>query len=131
MGAAALDETLYLAGGYDGEAELATVYAFMPATGIWAAKAPLPEKRGGLGLVATGWMLYAIGGGWTGAPAGSERYDPAVDTWASFEAPFEFQWRNIGLAVTDWAIIVAGGWNGPAARYLSAVTVYPLQEGAY
>jgi len=124
IGAAVLDETIYLVGGYDGQDEFNQTYAFNPETGQWLEKASLQEKRGGLGLVSNGNNLFAIGGGWNHALSTSEKYDPKTDTWSSFEAPYNSQWRNFGLAVIDTKIYAVGGWDGTHEKYIDSVVSY-------
>lgn len=124
IGAATLGETIYLAGGYNGETEFNQVYAFVPKSGDLQAKAPLKEKRGGLGLISGGNNLYAIGGGWLHESSLNEKYDPASDTWTTFESPVNGQWRNLGLAVIDTTIYAVGGWDGDAEEYMDSVVSY-------
>jgi DNA-binding CsgD family transcriptional regulator/N-acetylneuraminic acid mutarotase len=124
LGAAALGEAIYIVGGYDGQNELNQTYAFMPETGEWVAKAPLQEKRVGLGLVSNGQSLFAVGGGWGQALNTNEQYDPATDNWSSFETPFSSQWRNMGVATVDTMIYAVGGWDGTEAEYMDAMKSY-------
>ena len=124
MGIARLDQEIYLVGGYDGEAEFDTTYAFDPKTGAWQPKAPLNEKRGGLGLISDNQSLYAIGGGWIHSPDSSERYDPALDQWIPFEAAPTSKWRNMGLTRIDTTIYAVGGWNGTDKEFMDGVASY-------
>jgi N-acetylneuraminic acid mutarotase len=124
VGAAALDDTIYIVGGYDGHNEFDKTYAFKPRTGEWVEKAPLLEKRGGLGLISSGDNLFAIGGGWDHALQTSEKYDPELDNWTSFETPFISRWRNMGLAVIDTKIYAIGGWDGTEEKYINTVVSY-------
>ena len=124
VGAAALDDTIYIVGGYDGQNEFDRSYAFKPRTGEWIETAPLLEKRGGLGLISSSDNLFAIGGGWDHALQTSEKYDPELDTWTSFETPFISRWRNMGLAVIDTKIYAIGGWDGTEEKYINTVVSY-------
>lgn len=121
MGAAVFDETIYLVGGYDGETELDTTYTFDPSTETWSEKAHLQEKRGGLGLIAGGGSLFAIGGGWLHPLETSEKYNSTTDSWESFETPFKSQWRNLGLTTIDGKIYAVGGWDGTEEKYIDSV----------
>lgn len=121
MGTAVLSDTIYLVGGYDGQDEFDQAYIFELKTGRWQEKTSLHEKRGGLGLIAAANNLYVIGGGWNQTLTTSEKYDPAADTWATFEAPFSNQWRNMGLAAVDTRIYAVGGWNGTERKYMDSV----------
>jgi DNA-binding CsgD family transcriptional regulator/N-acetylneuraminic acid mutarotase len=124
MGAATLGDAIYIAGGYNGETEFSQTYAFDPRTGSLEEKAALQEKRGGLGLISGGGNLYAIGGGWQHESSLNEKYDPANNSWTSFESPFSSQWRNLGLAAIDTTIYAVGGWDGTAEEYLDSNVSY-------
>ncbi len=125
FGAAVLDDKLiYIAGGYDGKSEYNQTYAFDPETGTWSEKAPMQEKRAGLGMVNIAGQLYAVGGGWNHDLEMSERYNPAADSWTAFETPFPNQWRNLGLAALDAEIYAVGGWNGTDEEYLDEIVSY-------
>jgi DNA-binding CsgD family transcriptional regulator len=126
MGAAVITETIYLVGGHDGADELDQTYQFNPTAGTWLARAPLPEKRAGLGLVNIADNLYAIGGGWQQPLTPSERYDPATNTWTPFEAPFTHQWVNPGLAAIGTKIYAVGGLDTAQQEYLDAVVSYQV-----
>jgi DNA-binding CsgD family transcriptional regulator/N-acetylneuraminic acid mutarotase len=124
VGAAVLNDTIYIAGGFDGDNEYNQTYVFEPETGAWIEKSPLNEKRGGLKLISTGHNLYAIGGGYAQTTAGNEKYDPATDTWTSFDSPVTHQWRNMGLAAIDTTIYAIGGWDGSDEKYMDTVVSY-------
>ena len=126
VGAAVLNEAIYVAGGYDRENEYNDTYVFEPETGTWEKKASMQEKRGGLGLIAAANNLYATGGGWTHTLTTSEKYDPASNTWTTFETPFTDQWRNMGLAVIDTKIYAMGGWDGTENKYMDSVVSYQV-----
>ena len=119
-----LEGVIYIAGGYDGANEFNQTYAFKPQTGEWVEKAPLQEKRVGLGLVSNGQNLFAVGGGWGQALNSSEKYDPGTDSWSSFETPFNSQWRNMGLATNGTMMYAVGGWDGTEAEYMDSVVSY-------
>lgn len=126
LAVSALDGIIYVVGGFDGEHELATVAAYDPrnegrAAGPWTSRAALTQPRGGLGLVALGSRLYAIGGGWTAALAFNEQYDARADAWSRIETPIVGQWRNLGLATLGNKIYAVGGWS---SGYLSVNEEY-------
>jgi DNA-binding CsgD family transcriptional regulator/N-acetylneuraminic acid mutarotase len=110
--AGVIEGVVYVVGGYDGVHEYADTLAYDVATDTWAERAPMSVARGGLGAAVVGNNLYAIGGGWESYLATNERYDPATDTWATFESPVLGEWRNLGVAATDTHIYAVGGWNG-------------------
>ncbi|MCU0503400.1 MAG: LuxR C-terminal-related transcriptional regulator [Anaerolineae bacterium] len=117
LAASSLQDHIYVVGGYDGQRELATVAAYDPAgegtaAGPWSSRAPLSQPRGGLGLVALGQRLYAVGGGWTEPLAFNEQYDIKTGAWSRIETPAVGQWRNLALAALGNKLYAVGGWNG-------------------
>ena len=50
-------------GGEEPDGTIASVYAYDLATRRWAQLADLPTPRHGLGVVALGGRVYAVGGG--------------------------------------------------------------------
>ena len=126
VGATVLNDVIYVVGGYNGQDEFNQTYIFVPETGEWLEKAPLQERRGGLGLIGINGNLYAIGGGWETTLTMGEKYDPATDAWTTFETPFTNQWRNLGLTAIDTKIYAAGGWDGTEEAYMDALVSYQL-----
>ena len=126
MAAASLDGLIYIVGGYDGRRELDTVAVYDPAgegtaSGPWSAAAALGQARGGLGLVALGTRLYAVGGGWSASLTFNEQYDVQTAAWSRIGTPVAGQWRNLGLAALGGKLYAAGGWSG---SYMAAVEEY-------
>jgi hypothetical protein len=72
----------------------------------------LLQARAGLGMVAVGGRIYAIGGGWSNYLGFSERFDPVDQNWIPLESPLVGEWRNLGLAASETSIYAVGGWNG-------------------
>ncbi|MCB0209590.1 MAG: hypothetical protein KDJ52_09680 [Anaerolineae bacterium] len=126
MGTAVLQESIYLVGGYNDQTEHNTTYTFDPPSGQWQEKAPMLEKRGGLGLISNGRSLYAVGGGWNHNLTSSEKYDPASDSWTPFETPSSSQWRNMGLTIAGNAIYAVGGWDGATEEFVNEVSSYQV-----
>ncbi len=124
VGVATLNDQIYVVGGFDGKNEFNHTHIFEPGQGAWLEKAPLQQKRGGLGLISVANSLYAIGGGWDQPLTSNEKYDPKSNTWTTFESPFTHPWRNMGLAATDTRIYAIGGWNDNAEEFMDAVTSY-------
>jgi N-acetylneuraminic acid mutarotase len=124
VGIAVIDDTIYVAGGYDGENEYDQMYAFTPNTGEWQKKKPMQEKRGGLGLVTGNNNLFAIGGGWDQPLDTNEKYDPQTNTWTNFETSFANQGRNLGVATIDTNIYVVGGWDGTDKQFMDSIVSY-------
>lgn len=110
--AAALSDRVFYVGGHDGKQELNMCEVYLPAERRWQSCAPLLQPRSGLGLVALGNRLQAVGGGWETYLGFNERYDAARDQWTAFATPMVGEWRNLGLAAWDGALYAVGGWNG-------------------
>lgn len=111
-GAGVIGDKVYVVGGYDGTRELPLCEVYDPAADAWSSCAPMSVGRGGVSVAVVGSTLYAVGGGWESYLAFNERYEPATDTWYSFETPIVGQWRNLGLAATDVYLYAIGGWGG-------------------
>jgi DNA-binding CsgD family transcriptional regulator len=109
--AATLDDRIYIVGGYAGGQELDICQVYLPVTEEWESCAPMLEGRGGLGLVAVGHQLRAIGGGWEEHLAYNQWYDPGKGTWFRFETPIAGQWRNVGVAELGGKVYAVGGWS--------------------
>lgn len=112
FGAALVDDALYIAGGYDGENELADVHRYRLAGGEWQTLASLTIPRGGITLSHDGVALLALGGGWTRPVSDHERYDAVADQWTTFASPIPGEWRHLGAVSRDGVIHLVGGWSG-------------------
>ena len=96
--------------------------AFSSATvaeDTWAAKAPMQQARGGLGVVAVNGKIYAIGGStasgsyppdaFAGGLVGTnEEYDPETDTW-TYRAPMPTPRAHFAIAAYRNKIYCIGG----------------------
>ncbi|MGQ9667366.1 MAG: Kelch repeat-containing protein [Anaerolineae bacterium] len=125
-GAAVLDDRIYVVGGYDGQRELNICQAFSPAAleagqNPWEDCPPLSLARGGLGLVAAGKTLYAIGGGWQSYLAYNEQFDAEKGEWTHLDTPIEGEWRNLAAVSDGKTVYALGGWNG---QYLDSLWAY-------
>ena len=78
--AAVLDGKLWVTGGNNNNASLASVEVFDPASNTWdATKAAMTTGRYGHALAVLDGELHAVGGeGKTSA----EKYDPRADSWS-------------------------------------------------
>lgn len=103
VGAAAIGETVYAAGGYSyygGYFNQLRVYS--PSTG-WENKAAMPTVRAYFGMASTGGKLYAVGGenAGTGALNKVEQYSPETNTWATM--------ANLPNSLSHVSVVEAGG----------------------
>lgn len=75
----------------------------------WRARAVLPVARQGMGLVAYGGQVYALGGESAEGVSGSvERYDPQTDSWTSL-ASKPHAVADVAAALIGDQIYVPGG----------------------
>ena len=112
LGATAVEDRIYVAGGFDGEEELALARAYQVAEGRWTELPPLSTPRGGLQLIYDGLAVFALGGGWTQAIETHERFDPATGLWSNFPSPLTGEWRNLGAVEENGQLHLMGGWSG-------------------
>ncbi|MCA1811316.1 MAG: hypothetical protein LC623_04810, partial [Halobacteriales archaeon] len=80
-----LGDLIYVAGGYDGVAELATVEIFDTATSVWLPGVAMPTARSNAVAGVCEGHIYVIGGTISGGinVATVEEYDPATATWTA------------------------------------------------
>ncbi|WGF86639.1 Kelch repeat-containing protein [Marinivivus vitaminiproducens] len=84
-------------------------HAFVPATGQWEERTPMPTPRSGHGAVLLRGRIWCMGGEETNKVFGQlESYDPATDGWTS-HAPMLTPRHGLGAAVLGDRIHVAGG----------------------
>lgn len=112
FGAALVDESIFVVGGYDGQQELSEAELLNLADGSWDTLPPLSTPRGGLALVYDGLAVFALGGGWTYPIRTFERYDPSTNAWSNFPSPIQGEWRHLGAAAQDERLHLVGGWSG-------------------
>ncbi len=112
-GAAVMEETIYLAGGYNGQHETDRFQRYTLGAESWELLPPLTQPRGGIQLVYDGFAIFAVGGGWTASVETLERFDPATGLWSHIPAPVGGEWRNLAAASNqgDYLYFV-GGWSG-------------------
>ena len=79
---AALDNKIYVTGGWDGTQYISSVYCYDPDTNTWSQMSNMNIARDIPNLVSLHGKLYAIGGMYVGTVLESvEVYDPAKNTW--------------------------------------------------
>jgi DNA-binding CsgD family transcriptional regulator/N-acetylneuraminic acid mutarotase len=121
LGAVVVDQTIYVAGGYNGLRELADFGAYNLESGEWRTFAPLNVPRAGLVLVHDGVSVLALGGGWTRTIQTHERYDSLANGWIGLPSPVQGEWRHLAAATDNGSVYLLGGWSG---EYLDSMLQY-------
>jgi N-acetylneuraminic acid mutarotase len=112
FGLAALDGRIYLTGG--GEffvpATRSGTWSYDPASGHWAALAPMPTRRSQHASVALGGKIYVVGGVLDGAdPRELWAYDPRTGDWQTDLAPMPTEREHLTAVAADGLLIAIGG----------------------
>ena len=111
--AAAINNMLYVCGGYDGSKDLALNEAYDPSTNTWSTKADMPTARHSFAVGVIDGTLYAVGGyAGSGRLALNEAYDPSTNRW-SVRADMPVARREIAGGVIDGLLYVIGGSTSP------------------
>jgi N-acetylneuraminic acid mutarotase len=106
-----------------------------PATGTWAALAPMGDARfehtatvlaDGTVLVVGGWGGEGIFGGLGVAPvAGAERYDPGADRWQAAGVLARARGKHTATLLRDGRVLVVGGsYFDKQTVFLATAEVY-------
>ncbi len=96
----------------------------------WQVRAPLPTPRRGLGLVAYGGRVYALGGESAEGVTGSvERYDPQADSWSTLAAKPQ-PVTDVAAALVGNRIYIPGGLT-PAGSPTAIVEAYSLEADTW
>ena len=109
ISAAAIDDKIYVPGGFDSANASAALQMYDPISDTWTLRAPLPAARYAAAVAAVAGRLYVFGGiGPTGTDNACLVYDPAADAWsACAPLPDATAWGAAG--VVGGKIYVAGG----------------------
>jgi uncharacterized repeat protein (TIGR02543 family) len=111
-GAGVVNGKIYVVGGVDASvSNYNTAYKYDPSTNSWGQVSSMSTARGGPGAVGVGDYLYVCGGGWSTYLRSCERYDPAMDTWTSFD-PMNIGRRTFGLVVANGKLYAEAGYKG-------------------
>jgi N-acetylneuraminic acid mutarotase len=102
-----------------------------PADRQWVSQESMPTKRAGLGLVASGGRIYAIGGVRENNQATRlvEIYDPIANTWSEGAAKPTAAANISGVAVND-KIYVPGGCTNKGEA-LKVLEIYDPQDDSW
>jgi len=124
LGAAAIGRMIYAVGGRTGSAfsggassNISANEAYDIANDRWEPRAPLPTPRSGLGVVAVGGRVHALGGeGYIGDFGGTfrthESYDPQMNTWRA-EERMPTPRHGFAIAVVAGSVYAISGRNVP------------------
>jgi DNA-binding CsgD family transcriptional regulator len=111
-GAVFVRDAIYVAGGYDGQRELAVTGRYLIESEKWEELPSLSTPRGGVQLLYDDLAVFAVGGGWTQPVNTIERFDPATGIWSHFPSPIEQEWRHLGAAASkNGYLYLIGGWS--------------------
>lgn len=108
--AASEDGVLYSVGGYDGNDDVASGYAYDPSSQAWNEIADLPETLEAPAGAFLDGSMYVVGGWDSDANASSAvyAYDPATDSW-THKADLPTAVSAASAAVLDGQLYVVGG----------------------
>src|SRR5207249_2283401 len=113
-GAVAAGGRLYVIGGFTKSffsvwQPVASVFMYNPETDSWMERAPMPTKRGALGVAELGGKLFAIGGyDGTGNSSAVEVYDAATNSWST-KAALPTARDHLAVATVGTRIYAIGG----------------------
>jgi N-acetylneuraminic acid mutarotase len=108
---AAIDEHIYLTGGYDSLNLVSTIrsaWAYDVKADTWTAIADLPAPRAAHTMAAIDGKLYLVGG-ITAQSTALWSYDPAADKWITKLAPMPTEREHLASVVLDDKLYVLGG----------------------
>jgi N-acetylneuraminic acid mutarotase len=125
--AAVIDGRLFVVGGYSGGrvnwTPLHTVYEYNEARSSWATRAPLPQARGGLAVVALQGRLHAVGGSGDSASAAHEIYEPTADRWSD-GPPMPTARDHLAAVAFQGKLWAVGGRTSFVGTQFAAVEIF-------
>ena len=135
---AAVNGKIYVIGGQATESSepdkagfVNTVYEYDPATGKWAARAPMPTMRGGGVAAVVDGRIYVAGGR---PPRGHDFavYDPNADKWTTL-ANLPTQRNHLAAGAHDGKVYVFGGRfeGGFRSKTTDAVEVFDPKTNSW
>lgn len=130
----ALNQKIYVIGGFDAQARVVNrVSAFDPATGAWAAVAPIPARMHHANAAVLDGKIWVVGfldGLTFSADRRAFVYDPAADAWSPGpDLPPMFGRGAAGTVAIGRKIYVVGGLSGRAVYPF--VHAYDVDAGAW
>lgn len=128
-GAAVASGALYVIGGTDGQRSLTANERFAPNAAVpWQARAPLPEERAQVGVVAIADVVHVVGEQPTAPHPYALSYFPEADEWHTIDLPFSEPWSQPGVAALGTRLFVLGGRTpaGITDQHWSYQAIYTL-----
>ncbi|XP_041987203.1 kelch-like protein 10 [Aricia agestis] len=121
-GLCALNNLIYMIGGFDGSDHFNTVRCYDPVTNVWQERACMYQARCYVSVVVHDDLIYALGG-YNGRTrmASAERYYPDKNQW-EMTTPMNKQRSDASAASLGGKIYIVGGFNGQ--EVLSSAEVF-------
>ncbi|KAG7188297.1 hypothetical protein KM043_007959 [Ampulex compressa] len=128
-GICALNNLIYIIGGFDGNEHFNTVRCFDPVTKEWREQACMYHARCYVSVCTHGGKIYALGGydGRTRMSSG-ERYEPQRNQWEMIP-PMHRQRSDASAATLQDKIYIVGGFNGQ--EILNSVEVFDVETNQW
>jgi N-acetylneuraminic acid mutarotase len=114
--AVTVGDQIFVAGGLSG-ADLATVYAYAPATDTWTPYPDLTTARAGAGAWVSGPYLFVGGGGFNSFLTSVERYDTRLGAAGSWTTVADL---GVGRRTFAYASDPGAGWFYAVAGWAGA-----------
>lgn len=115
LSAVAIDNRIYVIGGYDTHSRLNTVECLdfsINEDGIWYSVSPMHMKRGLAGATVLGKLIYVAGGfDGTSRHSCAERYDPRIDEWSLLPDMTSAR-EGAGVVSALECVYCLGGYDG-------------------
>ncbi|KZC09505.1 Kelch-like protein 10 [Dufourea novaeangliae] len=128
-GLCALNNQIYMIGGFDGNQHFNTVRCFDPVTKEWRERACMYHARCYVSVCTHGGKIYALGGynGRTRMNSG-ERYEPQKNQWEMIP-PMHRQRSDASAAALQDKIYIVGGFNG--REVLNSAEVFDVRTNQW
>ncbi|XP_043287377.1 kelch-like protein 10 isoform X2 [Venturia canescens] len=128
-GMCALNNLIYIIGGFNGNEHFNTVRCFDPVSKDWRERACMYHARCYVSVCTHAGMIYALGGfnGRTRMSSG-ERYDPQRNQWEMIPS-MHTQRSDAGAASLNDKIYIVGGFNG--IQVFSSAEVFDVEANQW
>ncbi|XP_076281415.1 kelch-like protein 10 [Lasioglossum baleicum] len=128
-GLCALNNLIYMIGGFDGNQHFNTVRCFDPVTKEWRERACMYHARCYVSVCTHGGKIYALGGynGRTRMSSG-ERYEPQRNQWEMIPS-MQRQRSDASAAALNDKIYIVGGFNG--REVLDSAEVFDVETNQW